>query len=93
MCIDAGVGEAEGYRDRKGVVVYGTCRVVGDDETVSGPLTPEISLETLARTPIGAPTAGSRWTRIVGPRGTSGRSPRGPIGSLDQGPGITYYLK
>jgi nitroimidazol reductase NimA-like FMN-containing flavoprotein (pyridoxamine 5'-phosphate oxidase superfamily) len=32
MCIDAGVGEDEGYRDRKGVVVYGTCRVVGDDE-------------------------------------------------------------
>jgi nitroimidazol reductase NimA-like FMN-containing flavoprotein (pyridoxamine 5'-phosphate oxidase superfamily) len=33
MCVDAGVGEAENYRDRKGVVVYGTCRVVRHDET------------------------------------------------------------
>jgi nitroimidazol reductase NimA-like FMN-containing flavoprotein (pyridoxamine 5'-phosphate oxidase superfamily) len=33
VCVDAGVGESEGYDERKGVVVYGTCRVVGDDET------------------------------------------------------------
>jgi nitroimidazol reductase NimA-like FMN-containing flavoprotein (pyridoxamine 5'-phosphate oxidase superfamily) len=33
LCIDTGVGEGEGYSDRRGVVVYGTCRVVPVGET------------------------------------------------------------
>jgi len=33
VCVDAGVGEGEGYDQRKGVVVYGICRVMSDDET------------------------------------------------------------
>jgi nitroimidazol reductase NimA-like FMN-containing flavoprotein (pyridoxamine 5'-phosphate oxidase superfamily) len=33
LCIDTGVGEGEGYSDRRGMVVYGTCRVVDDSET------------------------------------------------------------
>jgi nitroimidazol reductase NimA-like FMN-containing flavoprotein (pyridoxamine 5'-phosphate oxidase superfamily) len=33
VCVDAGVGEDESYDERKGVILYGTCRIVGDDET------------------------------------------------------------
>jgi nitroimidazol reductase NimA-like FMN-containing flavoprotein (pyridoxamine 5'-phosphate oxidase superfamily) len=33
LCIDTGVGEGEEYSDRRGMVVYGTCRVVPDSET------------------------------------------------------------
>jgi nitroimidazol reductase NimA-like FMN-containing flavoprotein (pyridoxamine 5'-phosphate oxidase superfamily) len=33
VCIDSGVGAGEGYSERRGVVVYGTCRVVPETET------------------------------------------------------------
>jgi nitroimidazol reductase NimA-like FMN-containing flavoprotein (pyridoxamine 5'-phosphate oxidase superfamily) len=41
MCVDDGLAAGEGYRDRRGVIVYGTCRIVGDDE--------EALLETVRR--------------------------------------------
>jgi nitroimidazol reductase NimA-like FMN-containing flavoprotein (pyridoxamine 5'-phosphate oxidase superfamily) len=34
MCVDDGVGEGQGYRERRGAVVYGTARVVADDDPV-----------------------------------------------------------
>jgi len=33
LCVDDGLGEGEGYRDRKGVILYGECRQLGDDDS------------------------------------------------------------
>ena len=32
LCVDDGVGERDGYRDRRGVVAHGTARLLGEDE-------------------------------------------------------------
>jgi nitroimidazol reductase NimA-like FMN-containing flavoprotein (pyridoxamine 5'-phosphate oxidase superfamily) len=32
LCVDDGVGDHETYSDRRGVVVYGTCRTLSDDD-------------------------------------------------------------
>lgn len=61
VCVDAGLGDGEGYSQRKGIVVYGTCRIVARDETE---LVARV-LPAYARAQFNDPAvAFQRWTHV-----------------------------
>lgn len=80
VCVDDGVGEDQGYTERRGVVVYGTARVVVDDDPVLDTVRPAY-----AQALFGDPTVDFHrrthvWIEVTPYRRTSwdfGRIPTG----------------